>query len=646
MTRSIQYHYRAYLQYLTKQRRISAYTAHTNRLSLGLFLKWAKTNKLNKITDISTRSIEQYAYYLCEYKKKNGKLLSPHTRKNRISQLRVFFNWLHANNHLLFNPARHVRLPKTKNQLSAGILSHKQIRDILKQPDLSKKSGIRDRAILELFYSTGIRKLELVKLQKADIDFENEVVLIRQGKGQRDRVVPIGRQALNWLKRYLQEVRPFWAKKASTSRLFITARGTPFSTHSLSHQAAIYFTNAKISQNGGVHLFRHSMATHMLENGCDVRYVQEILGHSQISTTQIYTHVSIAKLKEVYAKSHPMAGLFGAHHHRPNNIRKSRKTAPSLGKRNNPTHLKSDLLTKALQEYLHTLKAENLSNNTIMNKSYNIRRFILWLQDRAQVTKLSEISKDEIDRYVTHLSGLTNTRTNKPLGLRFQFNLLSDLSLFFGYLVRQNHILHDPTSGLELGRVSRRLPLSILTAQETEKICRQPKLNLQNGYRDRAILEVLSATGMRRGELQQLLVTDINYDENYVLIRETKSSNDRRVPLSLRAIFWIKEYLKVRPSPIDTDFLFLTDYGSKIQGGWLGRIVAGYIRQAKLHKQGSFLLFRHSVATQMLEGGADIRYIQQFLGHKKLETTQLYTHVSISKLKEVYNKTHPTARHK
>ena len=231
----------------------------------------------------------------------------------------------------------------------------------------------------------------------------------------------------------------------------------------------------------------------------------------------------------------------------------------------------------------------------------------------------------------------------KTLSLRTRQNLLSELNLFLGWLVKNNHTLHNPASHIELPRKGKTLPLCILSLEEVELVLSQPKPQNHNGIRDRSILETLYATAMRREELRNLLVSDIDFLDRTVLIREGKGKKDRRIPISERAIFWIKSYLKVRAIPKQAfkDFLFLTEYGVRIQGGWLGTLVGSYVRSASIGKQGSFLLFRHTVATHLLEGGADIRYVQQMLGHKNIETTKIYTHVSIERLKQAHKKSHP-----
>jgi len=183
--------------------------------------------------------------------------------------------------------------------------------------------GVRDRAMVETLYSTGMRRLELVRLKLTDWNAHEGVVLIRQGKGQRDRVVPIGERASAWLARYRDEVRPLLASGADDGTLFLTDYGEAFEKNRLGHRVKGYLAQAGITAPGSCHLFRHACATHMLANGADIRMIQVLLGHADISTTQVYTHVSITQLQAVHAATHPArltrpgAAQSAAHHLNP-----------------------------------------------------------------------------------------------------------------------------------------------------------------------------------------------------------------------------------------------------------------------------------------------------------------------------------------
>lgn len=180
-----------------------------------------------------------------------------------------------------------------------------EVEAICKQTQLLGLKGSRDRAVLETFYATGIRRMELANRDIRDVSIKEEVVTVRRGKGARDRRVPISRRALAWVEFYLTRVRPKFANMGSGHALFLDNRGRRYKPRQLTELASQYVKLAGIKKPGASNLFRHTTATLMLENGADIRYVQEMLGHADISSTQVYTHVAIGKLKEVYRRTHP-----------------------------------------------------------------------------------------------------------------------------------------------------------------------------------------------------------------------------------------------------------------------------------------------------------------------------------------------------
>lgn len=176
---------------------------------------------------------------------------------------------------------------------------------VLRQINVTTPLGIRDRAVVGLLYSTSIPRMELVNLAIADMDTDRGTVLIRQGKWRKDRMLPVGDRAGHWVSRYLNEVRPELLLKPDDTTLFLTRLGERFNACWLSRTVAMYINNAKVGKQGSCHLLRHTMATLMLENGADIRFIQAMLGHSDLSTTEIYTQVSIKKLKAVHEMTHP-----------------------------------------------------------------------------------------------------------------------------------------------------------------------------------------------------------------------------------------------------------------------------------------------------------------------------------------------------
>jgi integrase/recombinase XerD len=193
--------------------------------------------------------------------------------------------------------------------LPKNILSVQEVELVMMQPNLADPLGLRDRAILEVIYASGLRRLEVVNLKLFDLQLDRGLIVVRQGKGKKDRYVPIGERATAWLQKYIAEARPQLAIEPDDLTVFLTAEGEPFSRDHLTWTVRVHIVAAKTGKVGACHLLRHCMATHMHENGADIRHIQVILGHEDIKTTQIYTPVALRALQQVYAATHPAAFL-------------------------------------------------------------------------------------------------------------------------------------------------------------------------------------------------------------------------------------------------------------------------------------------------------------------------------------------------
>jgi integrase/recombinase XerD len=279
-------------------------TAVSRDRTITRFITWCDERGIQRPQDVTRPMLERYQRYLYLYRKADGGALSLATQETLLNPLKAFFKWLARENHILYNPASELVLPRSPRQLPKTLLSVQEIEHVLNQPDVNEVTGIRDRAILEALYSTGIRRLELTRLKLYDVDIERGTLMVRQGKGRKDRLIPIGARACAWIGKYLDAVRPQLIGRADEVTLFVTDYGEPFEKNRLGDLVKRYMRHAGIAQ-GSCHVFRHAMATHMLENGADIRFIQAMLGHSDLSTTQIYTQVSIAKLKEIHAATHP-----------------------------------------------------------------------------------------------------------------------------------------------------------------------------------------------------------------------------------------------------------------------------------------------------------------------------------------------------
>jgi integrase/recombinase XerD len=284
---------------------LSERTITSRAQTLKIFLHWTQDRELNAPSAITKPILESYQRHLFRHRKTNGKPLSIGSQRNQLCALRGLFTWLTRQNHLAANPASDLEMPRPEKRLPSEALGIEQVRQLLAIPDTTDLLGLRDRAMLELFYSTGIRRLELTQLEVTDLNPERQTLRVRQGKGGKDRVVPVGNRALKWLERYLEEVRPRLVFHASERHLFLTSYGGPFAANVLSRMVSKWLKQTDIGRPGSCHLLRHSCATHLLEGGADIRYIQQLLGHENLETTAIYTQVSIEKLKAVHALCHP-----------------------------------------------------------------------------------------------------------------------------------------------------------------------------------------------------------------------------------------------------------------------------------------------------------------------------------------------------
>jgi len=285
----------------------SEYTVKNRLVHIGFFVEWAYEHGLREPIEVTRPVRQRYQRYLFFYRKKNGEPLTFRSQHARLVPLRVWFRWMTRQNHILHNPASEIDLPRLGRTLPKIILSIEEIEQVMVQPNITDPIGLRDRAILEVIYATGLRRLEIVRLKLFDLQLDRGLVLVNQGKGKKDRYVPIGERAAAWLRKYIAEARPQLAIEPDDFTVFLTTDGEPFSRDHLTYVVKERIDQAKTGKTGACHLLRHCMATHMHENGADIRFIQQILGHEDIKTTQIYTQVALRALQQVYAATHPAA---------------------------------------------------------------------------------------------------------------------------------------------------------------------------------------------------------------------------------------------------------------------------------------------------------------------------------------------------
>lgn len=290
---------------------VRGYSRHTidrYHVSLALFADWALERGVTQPREVTRPVVERYQRALFHLRQPSGRPLTFRSQTARLVALRQFFRWLARGHGVLINPTAELELPRVPRWQPRSAMTIAEVEDVLAQPNLNTPDGLRDRAVLEVFYSTAIRAAELASLNVFDLDVARGQVAVNAGKGGRSRVVPIAERAVGWCEKWLIDARPQLAVPPDDGRLFLNNRGGPLSAKTLTAIARKHLDAAGIARSGACHLFRHTAATLMLEGGADIRFIQQLLGHAELSTTQLYTHVSIGALKAVHERCHPGAG--------------------------------------------------------------------------------------------------------------------------------------------------------------------------------------------------------------------------------------------------------------------------------------------------------------------------------------------------
>lgn len=288
-----------FILYLATERGLSDNYQFSTRRSLEAFVTWAQARGIAEVTSVT---LDHLTAFLGSEKKRG---LAAASLKLEVIALKIFFRWLTQRKFVAVDPADTLILPRL-DQLLPETLSQGRIDQLLASVPESRPYPKRDRAILELLYASGLRVSELVHARIEELDLSNGLIRVT-GKGSKMRLVPVGKKARQALEEYLKVERPEMVRRKTTSVIFLSSRGTGLTTVRIWQIVKEIAKYSGLEQNVYPHLFRHSFATHLLENGADLRIIQELLGHADISTTQIYTHVDENRLKTVHKRFHPRA---------------------------------------------------------------------------------------------------------------------------------------------------------------------------------------------------------------------------------------------------------------------------------------------------------------------------------------------------
>jgi integrase/recombinase XerD len=289
---------REYLSSLELERNLSVNTIKSYQNDLNSLLYFLKEKKIEDPAEITSQHLASFFKVLRRLE------LSSRSSARYYSSIKGFFKYLLANGYLEKNPMERLSAPKVSKGLPI-VLNVSEVEKILNCPDTSTKLGLRDKALIETFYACGLRVSELINLKVGDL-FLNEEIIRVFGKGSKERLVPIGSSAIKWIEEYLIKSRPLLVKKTKSENfLFLNSRGTKLSRMGIWKIVNQNAEAAGIKKEVHPHTFRHSFATHLIEGGADLRAVQEMLGHADISTTQIYTHLDRDYIKQVHRDFHP-----------------------------------------------------------------------------------------------------------------------------------------------------------------------------------------------------------------------------------------------------------------------------------------------------------------------------------------------------
>jgi integrase/recombinase XerD len=280
------------------------------------FISWlADNSSIASIVEVTPTELQQYQMAIYNYERVaqtsvrgdgEKKRLAVGTQACRLAAVRKFFSWLASEQQIAYNPASALQPPKQPSRLPANVLTRTEAKRLIESTPAEKPRDIRDRAILEVLYSTGVRRAALIALTIYNVDFDNATLRVEHGKGSSTRIVPLTETASSALKLYLEDARGVFARETTQTRLFVSSRsGGPLDDADIVRIVEKAARRAKIKKHITPHTLRHTCATHLLKGHADIRQIQKLLGHRRLSSTEVYTHVEISDLREVISRCHP-----------------------------------------------------------------------------------------------------------------------------------------------------------------------------------------------------------------------------------------------------------------------------------------------------------------------------------------------------
>ena len=296
---------RQYIYNFLHELSLKNYSPATIELRKGALVYFADWLKTKSVQGIVREEIETYLVHIHQKKNVHGRGISPSRKQAYLVSLKLFLVWLYTSGHSLYDMSKWVILPKLPRLLPKNILEEKEVLRVINEPNTNRVLGIRNRCLLELLYTNGIRVKELSYLKVNDLDLEHGICHVREGKGRKERLLPLGESSVYWLKKYIS--LRFLIQREYCSYLFLSQRtGLRLKANSITSCVRDILNRSGIDKYGACHLFRHSVATHMLARGASIRAIQELLGHARLSSTEIYIHLNIKELKDAYERFKPI----------------------------------------------------------------------------------------------------------------------------------------------------------------------------------------------------------------------------------------------------------------------------------------------------------------------------------------------------
>jgi len=287
-----------------KARSYAEATIESYLANIGHFKRYLEERSISDLKQCGQKIVLDY------HAKVMAEAIAMESKALKIRSMKRLFDYLVQSHQLLLNPAEGLVETCRKNKKLGPVLGLDEMQKLLSQPNLSLRIDIRNKAIMEVMYATGIRLDELLSLEIYHVDLKEQVLYIRKGKGRKQRVVPLGKNAAQWLKEYLEKIRPHYARKnPKERRLFLNHSGLAMTYGGIRQFLRAYSKSAGFKKNVAPHTFRRTCATHLLEQGADIRYIQKLLGHKSLKTTQVYTRVRPMEVKETHEKTHPSGKL-------------------------------------------------------------------------------------------------------------------------------------------------------------------------------------------------------------------------------------------------------------------------------------------------------------------------------------------------